>query len=170
MPKILTSEQFIQMPWKNGQGTTLELFRINASHSQDFELRISKATLSNDGPFSLFPELKRAISILSGNGVILNISDRESIHLNKESKIFIFQGHEKIDCHLKDGPCTDFNIFWNPLKYNVSFMHLPNIHNADISFYYQFKKETLTIFSKGEKTIEMGNHELDGLYFQVDYK
>ena len=158
------------MPWKNGLGTTLELFRINTPHSQEFELRISKATLSNDGPFSLFPNIQRALSIVSGNGVILNMSGRESIHLNTESDFFIFDGDEKIDCHLNDGPCTDFNIFWNPQKYIVSFINLPVIHNADISFYYQLKKETLTIFSKGEMTTEMGEHELDGLYFQVHKK
>jgi environmental stress-induced protein Ves len=62
----LTASDYVRQPWKNGRGTTTELWR----HEADGRLlvRLSRAAVVEDGPFSLFPGLDRNLTVLSGPG------------------------------------------------------------------------------------------------------
>ncbi|MBA7846820.1 HutD family protein [Klebsiella sp. RHBSTW-00484] len=65
-------------PWKNGGGETREIVSL-PSPDAPFIWRASIATLSNDGPFSLFPEVDRVITLLEGQPLWLhgdNIAQR----------------------------------------------------------------------------------------------
>lgn len=57
----LTAKDFRPMPWKNGKGTTLELYKTET-------LRLSRAQVIEDGDFSLFPGIMRNLTVLSGPG------------------------------------------------------------------------------------------------------
>ncbi len=61
-----TPADYTHQPWKNGRGTTTELWRLE----QDGALlvRISRAAVVEDGPFSLFPGIERNLTVLSGPG------------------------------------------------------------------------------------------------------
>jgi environmental stress-induced protein Ves len=50
-----------RMPWANGRGTTVEMLREEG-------LRISLATVAEDGPFSIFPGIDRVLTVISGPG------------------------------------------------------------------------------------------------------
>jgi environmental stress-induced protein Ves len=63
---LLTPAHYNRQPWKNGRGTTTELWRFD----QDDQLlvRLSRASVVEDGPFSLFPGIERNLTVLSGPG------------------------------------------------------------------------------------------------------
>jgi len=97
------------MPWKNGGGTTLELLKItNPDRPGDFILRISKAWVGQDGPFSIFEDIDRHLLILEGQGIRLN--DRV---LTSKDQSFLFKGEEQKTCSLINGPVVDFNVMVN---------------------------------------------------------
>ncbi|MFN4191489.1 MAG: HutD family protein [Tabrizicola sp.] len=62
----LTPDDYTRQPWKNGRGTTTELWRLE----RDGQLlaRLSRAAFVQDGPFSLFPGIERNLTVLSGPG------------------------------------------------------------------------------------------------------
>ena len=65
----LTPADYARQPWKNGRGTTTELWRLE----RDGQLlaRLSRASVVEDGPFSLFPGIERNLTVLSGPGFSL---------------------------------------------------------------------------------------------------
>ena len=94
------------MPWKNGGGTTTELFRMPDLNGEDFLLRLSVADVHQDGPFSHFPGIDRVLLILNGDGCILN----DKTFLSKETPPFYFAGEEEIFCRLRTNGFKDFNV------------------------------------------------------------
>ena len=62
----LTPSDYRSQPWKNGRGTTTELWRLE----KDGQLlvRLSRASVIEDGPFSLFPGIERNLTVLTGRG------------------------------------------------------------------------------------------------------
>jgi uncharacterized protein len=62
----LTPADYSRQPWKNGRGTTTELWRLER-HGQ-LLVRLSRAAVIEDGPFSLFPGIERNLTVLSGPG------------------------------------------------------------------------------------------------------
>ena len=64
----LTAKDYIRQPWKNGRGTTVELLHLLDPASGATLLRLSRASVVEDGPFSLFPGIERNLTVLSGPG------------------------------------------------------------------------------------------------------
>ncbi len=62
----LTSADYTRQPWKNGRGTTTELWRLE--RDGQLLVRLSRAAVVEDGPFSLFPGIERNLTVLSGPG------------------------------------------------------------------------------------------------------
>lgn len=62
----LTAADYTRQPWKNGKGTTTELYRV----MKDGQLlaRLSRASVVEDGAFSLFPGVERNLTVLTGAG------------------------------------------------------------------------------------------------------
>jgi uncharacterized protein len=101
--KTLTAEDFKSMPWKNGGGITVELFRIPDPQVPDsFLFRLSRAHVKQDGPFSKFHGIDRILVLLKGQGIRLNSIPLRSV-LN-------FRGEEDIHCELINGEVIDFNV------------------------------------------------------------
>ncbi len=68
----LTAKDYARQPWKNGRGTTIELLHIRDPDSSATLLRLSRASVVEDGPFSLFPGIERNLTVLSGPGFRLS--------------------------------------------------------------------------------------------------
>jgi environmental stress-induced protein Ves len=67
MPMIhLTPQSYTRQPWKNGRGVTVEMLRIE--REGQLLLRLSRAAVVEDGPFSVFPGVERNLTVLSGPG------------------------------------------------------------------------------------------------------
>lgn len=62
----LTAADYTRQPWKNGRGTTTELWRLE--RDGQLLVRLSRAAVVEDGPFSLFPGIERNLTVLSGPG------------------------------------------------------------------------------------------------------
>lgn len=62
----LTAADYRRQPWKNGKGETLELWRLERDGV--LLVRLSRAKVVEDGPFSLFPGVDRTLTVLSGPG------------------------------------------------------------------------------------------------------
>lgn len=98
------------MPWKNGLGVTTELYRIaNPKNDEDFFFRISVAYVQVTGPFSIFPEVDRHLTLLNGPGMTLTFPD-QVIQLTDLRTVLSFPGEAAVDCALLSGPNTDFNV------------------------------------------------------------
>ncbi len=63
----LTPADYTSMPWANGRGQTLELVRQNYVNGKIF-YRLSIATVTENGPFSVFPGLNRSLTVIDGPG------------------------------------------------------------------------------------------------------
>ena len=66
MMRHLTLADYTRQPWKNGLGTTTELWRLE--REGQLLVRLSRASVVEDGPFSLFPGIARNLTVLSGPG------------------------------------------------------------------------------------------------------
>lgn len=66
----LTPADYTSQPWKNGRGTTTELWRLEREGR--LLVRLSRAAVVEDGPFSLFPGIERNLTVLSGPGFRLS--------------------------------------------------------------------------------------------------
>ncbi|SFB24785.1 hypothetical protein SAMN04515620_13020 [Collimonas sp. OK607] len=98
------------MPWKNGGGITREIIRCPANSSLDnFEWRISVATVSTAGRFSIFPGVDRSLALTEG-GELLISHDARQFTLTPEAPIFEFAGEETVGSSLLAGAVTDFNV------------------------------------------------------------
>ena len=62
----LSAADFKAMPWANGKGTTVELLRVERDGR--LILRLSRAIVVEDGAFSIFPNIARNLTVLSGPG------------------------------------------------------------------------------------------------------
>jgi uncharacterized protein len=63
----LTPADYQTQPWKNGRGTTTELLHLTDPAGKTL-LRLSRASVIEDGPFSLFPGIERNLTVLTGPG------------------------------------------------------------------------------------------------------
>lgn len=66
----LTPADYTRQPWKNGRGITTELWRLE--RDGQLLVRLSRAAVVEDGPFSLFPGIERNLTVLSGPGFRLS--------------------------------------------------------------------------------------------------
>lgn len=68
----LTPADYRSQPWKNGRGATVELLHLVDPDSGATLLRLSRASVVEDGPFSLFPGIERNLTVLMGKGFHLH--------------------------------------------------------------------------------------------------
>lgn len=93
--------------WKNGGGETREIVKIDADDAP-FLWRASLATLSADGPFSLFEGVDRVITLIAGEPLWLR-GDGINHHLERWQP-WAFAGELPLSSHGIRGEGMDFNI------------------------------------------------------------
>ncbi|MGJ7492548.1 HutD/Ves family protein [Variovorax sp. ZT4R33] len=97
-------------PWKNGGGTTQEVVCFPPGAGlDDFDWRVSIATIAMGGPFSVFPGVDRTIMLLEGDGVRLRAAGFDHA-LVAPHEPFTFDGETAVECSLRGGISTDFNL------------------------------------------------------------
>jgi environmental stress-induced protein Ves len=106
--RILHSGDYQRMPWKNGGGTTTEIWKQIAPSGETL-WRLSIADVARDGPFSEFPGIDRWIMVVQGAGMQLTIDGLGAKCLDRPFEPLFFPGDAKTDCRLIDGPIRDFN-------------------------------------------------------------
>lgn len=110
--------QYQSMPWKNGGGSTSEIFRY-PENSESWQWRISVADVASDGAFSLFLGCRRSLTLLSGEGMQLHFKNHSVPLLPPHAQID-FSGDEPVSAELVDGATTDFNVIWQSDAYDIT--------------------------------------------------
>lgn len=97
------------MPWKNGGGTTAEIYVAGRDPSA-FDWRVSIAAVAGDGPFSRFAGYDRHIMTIEGSGMVLEGGPEGPIVVAPAFTPCRFSGDWQITARLIDGPSRDFNL------------------------------------------------------------
>ncbi len=66
MIRHLTPADYKAMPWANGRGVTVEMLRVERDGA--LKWRLSRASVVEDGDFSIFPGIERNLTVISGPG------------------------------------------------------------------------------------------------------
>lgn len=119
MIKIIPPEDFLQLTWKNGKGTTSQLAINEGGTVNNFNWRLSIATVIEDGLFSDFKGYDRNLILLEGNGIKLQYNNQKIQNLKSLLDFATFDGSWKTKASLKLGPIKDFNIMTKEGKYTV---------------------------------------------------
>jgi environmental stress-induced protein Ves len=131
--RIIPPTEFKAMPWKNGGGITHEV--LKEEHGGKLLWRLSIADVASDGPFSLFPGLSRILTVIEGEGLLLQAPDRTLRAL----PFFpvAFSGDLPIASNRIGGDVRDFNVIFDAgavaADLSVHIGGLPLILNAGLS-------------------------------------
>ena len=122
---IKHSDQFLTTPWKNGGGVTTELAINEGGELDNFDWRLSMASVKQDGAFSNFTGYQRQLLLLSGNGITLTHKCAETEKLLATDTLLntfdcsAFDGGSATFGKLVDGEIIDFNIIARQNKINA---------------------------------------------------
>ncbi len=106
MKRWLGPKDFITMPWANGKGQTVELARCDRGGVMAW--RLSRASVTEAGPFSLFPGIDRILTVLTGPGF-----DLEGPGVSLQARPFVpvaFAGDVAVRALRVTAPSDDFNV------------------------------------------------------------
>jgi hypothetical protein len=123
MITIIPPSEFKTVPWKNGKGVTVELAISAGGTLNDFDWRLSIATVASDGLFSNFTGMTRNLVLIEGNGIRLEHTDADTSTkvdtLTSLLDVARFDGGNKTVGTLIKGSIKDFNIMVKADKYSV---------------------------------------------------
>jgi environmental stress-induced protein Ves len=96
------------MPWRNGQGTTLEIAR-EPGNGPDFAWRLSLAKLERSCNFSSYPGYRRALVLVCGEDLRLTFWRHGSRLLASRGHSVRFDGSWRTRCAVP-ARCTDLSL------------------------------------------------------------
>jgi environmental stress-induced protein Ves len=102
--------------WKNRAGVTRELAVRDTGFGQII-WRLSVAEISRTCAFSVFPGQERCLTVVAGQGISLDQGTGR--HRIDPFQPFRFNGADAMECTLTSGPCTAFNVIYDPLAVRV---------------------------------------------------
>lgn len=111
-------------PWRNGGGVTRELALW--PEQGDWAWRMSVADVDANGPFSVYPGMKRWFAVLQGAGVQLQI-DGVSRTVHREDTPVAFDDAAATDCSLLNGSTRDFNLMVRTLHGSSSMQRVQGL-------------------------------------------
>ncbi|TCS13596.1 HutD family protein [Caulobacter sp. BK020] len=107
--RVLRAADRVATPWKNGGGVTREVLAWPPGARLDgFDWRVSLADVATDGPFSAFPGVDRVLTVIAGDGLVLEIDGRP-MRLERFAPL-AFPGEAAIMARLASGPIRDLNV------------------------------------------------------------
>lgn len=155
MIELIRADQYTKMLWKNGAGFTLEIARSQGEG--DFEWRISMADVTTSGPFSLFLNKQRIISVLDGQGMVLHVDDLPAKTLN-QGDIFAFHGESQVQSELVDGAIRDLNLIYDPAKFHARFQRVKGTEEQT----FLSPADLIFIFNQdGETQVNVDDHSVE---------
>ena len=163
--QIIAPQQFRTIPWKNGLGETTELAINDGGSLDDFDWRLSIASVINDGVFSDFSGYQRNLVLIAGQGIMLEHDDKIVDNLANLLDMANFDGACKTYGKLSAGAIKDFNIITNKQKIlpqvncYVDAQKI-TVHLAKLSIYfaYSITSEINVEVSEQEKAIVPQGH------------
>lgn len=129
--RIVRSADHRAAPWKNGGGTTVEIaIHPPGASVGDFEWRLSMATVATDGPFSVFADVDRTLTVLDGEGIVLDVAGQPPATLTPRSPPHAFPGDVATGSWLVGGRVRDLNVMtrrgkWRHRVTSMTFSERP---------------------------------------------
>lgn len=110
MARLIVHADLLPAPWKNGGGSSAEIavFPPGAGFD-DFDWRISLATIARSGAFSVFPGIDRSLCLVAGDDVTLTLDGERRIALSAANPLLRFAGEEAVHVDVTS-VTTDFNV------------------------------------------------------------
>lgn len=106
MIRHLTAADYTTMPWANGKGVTVEMLRVERDGALLW--RLSRASVVEDGDFSIFPGIERNLTVITGPGFELV---GQGLHLQAKPLVpLAFPGDISIRAAGVTAPSDDFNV------------------------------------------------------------
>lgn len=113
MYRFIPKDQFITTTWKNGGGVTNEI----ATDAPDWGWRFSIAEVASDGPFSRFDGMARILTVITGAG--LDLHHAGGVIAARPMQPVAFSGDLAIDCRRVAGLVHDFNVIYDPARFEA---------------------------------------------------
>ena len=107
---IIRFSELTESTWKNGGGVTREIACATLGENRIW--RLSMADVTCDGPFSAFAEYVRILTVVKGQGMVLQ-NDGGNIDADLWHPVQ-FSGALNVNAQLKSGPSTNLNLMFNP--------------------------------------------------------
>lgn len=124
MIAVLKAQAHRRMPWKNGGGVTVEIaIHPEGASVDDFDWRVSMATVASDGPFSIFSGIDRTLSVLEGDGIVLDVEGQET-PLTRQSAPLSFPADARCGARLTGSAITDLNVMTRRGRFTHSVQRL----------------------------------------------
>lgn len=133
MLTILSPETFKTIPWKNGLGQTTELAINSGGNLDNFNWRLSIASVVNDGDFSNFSGYQRNLVLIEGKGLILDHRNGDIDELTNLLDIAHFDGGSKTHGSLVNGGIKDFNIMTKQNSFTAEVNCYVKQHSANFA-------------------------------------
>ena len=133
MLTILSPETFKTIPWKNGLGQTTELAINSGGNLDNFNWRLSIASVVNDGDFSNFSGYQRNLVLIEGKGLILDHRNGDIDELTNLLDISHFDGGSKTHGSLVNGGIKDFNIMTKQNSFTAEVNCYVKQHSANFA-------------------------------------
>ena len=131
MIEIITEKSFNTLPWKNGKGETIELAINQHGTLENFDWRLSMATVSENGVFSDFSGYERNLVLIEGNSIHLSHNNKHTDQLDQLLDVATFDGGNITHGFLPAGTIKDFNIITATDKYTTRVeTYLNNVEKA----------------------------------------
>ncbi len=155
--QLLKNHQHRRMLWKNGGGVTVEIAVFPEDASVDnFDWRISTATVASDGPFSVFTGIDRTLSVLEGDGITLSVEGLADQELKGETPPFSFPADSPTSAKLLGSAITDLNV----MTRRGRFTHQVSRHGVTEPVSLSLNGATVLVFcSKG--AVQAGDTQLE---------
>jgi environmental stress-induced protein Ves len=161
------------VPWKNGSGSTTQIAADPPEAGfDDFNWRVSLATISENGPFSVFPGVERTLALVDGHGMTLDIDGNDRVMIEQDEPVLAFSGDSEIDATLNRGPSVDFNVMTrSETCYHLFGRRRLNGNpsgfapRGDVSVLFLAEGDSLSVSSDGER---IGMVRFDTVVFRND--
>jgi uncharacterized protein len=157
--RIIRAAEFHEQPWKNGGGTTLEVaISPEGADFDSFDWRVSMARVQGNGPFSRFSSVDRTIAVLEGAGLLLHVSDRGIVRVDRASPAYSFPGELAIESSLIAGPVLDLNVMSRRGRCRHALFHVQAISGFRLT---RAGAVTLALIRGASATFDEGRQTLN---------
>ncbi len=152
MIRHLTPADYKSMAWANGKGVTVEMLRVDRDGGLLW--RLSRASVVEEGDFSLFPGIERNLTVISGPGFELV---GQGLHLQAKPLVPVaFPGDIALRAARVTDPSDDFNVL------TARSVHLPKVQVIQ-GHTHMPGGDTLAIFALSHSTVNgiaVARHDL----------
>lgn len=110
--QIIRRRDLVETPWKNGGGITRNI--AEKRDAQGLLWRLSMADVEKDGAFSSFPGVTRVLTVIKGDGMVLQ--GPEDDLPARFAQPVVFDGATPVAATLGQGPILDFNLMFDTAR------------------------------------------------------